>query len=117
LAIVPIKLVHRQPVTGVHRVVELRLAHGATLRISPRHPTADGRHFADLAAGDIVDGVRVTSAGLVDYHEPFTYDILPDSDSGAYFAGGVLIGSTLAGDAAMSPAALGSLRRASLHVR
>ena len=24
-----------------------------------------------------------------------TYDILPDSDTGAYFAGGLLIGSTL----------------------
>ena len=27
--------------------------------------------------------------------QPFTYDILPDSDSGTYFAGGTLIGSTL----------------------
>jgi hypothetical protein len=26
---------------------------------------------------------------------PFTYDILPDSESGAYYAGGALIGSTL----------------------
>jgi len=95
LAVVPIKLVHRQPVTGSHRVVEVKLAHGATLRISPRHPTADGRRFADLAAGDLVDGVRVIGVRLVDYDQPFTYDILPDSDSGTYFAGGTLIGSTL----------------------
>jgi hypothetical protein len=120
LALVPIKLVHRQPVTGAHRVVELRLVHGATLRISPRHPTADGRHLGDLAAGDFVDGVRVTSARLVDYGEPFTYDILPDSDSGAYFAGGVMIGSTLAagpGEATMSASPVGSGRRASLTGR
>jgi hypothetical protein len=32
----------------------------------------------------------------------FTYDILPASDSGTYFAGGVLIGSTLGGDALSS---------------
>ena len=95
LAVVPIKLVHREPVTGSHRVVELTLAHGATLRISPRHPTADGRRFSDLAAGDVVDGVRVIASRLVDYDQPFTYDILPDSDSGTYFAGGALIGSTL----------------------
>jgi hypothetical protein len=117
LAAVPIKLVHRQPVTGSHRVVELKLAHGATLTISPRHPTAEGRYFADLAPGDLVDGVRVIGARLVDYEQRFTYDILPDSDSGTYFAGGVLIGSTQGGpsrDAITTPGALGSGRRASL---
>ena len=121
LAVVPIKRVHRQPVTGSHRVVELKLAHGATLKISPRHPTADGRHFADLGAGDVVDGVRVLGARLVDYDLPFTYDILPDSDSGTYFAGGTLIGSTLSprfGDFSMSTTtAATSVRRASLAPR
>ena len=118
LAIVPIKLVHRQPVTGSHRVVELKLAHGATLSIRPLHPTADGRHFSDLAAGDLVDGVRVIAARLVDYDQPFTYDILPDSDSGTYFAGGTLIGSTQSArslDLNMTTkAATTSLRRASV---
>jgi hypothetical protein len=118
LAVVPIKFVHRQPVIGSHRVVELKLAHGATLRISPRHPTADGRSFADLAPGDLVDGVRVIGARLVDYEQPFTYDILPDSDSGTYFAGGTLIGSTLShgfGELSVSATfAAGSVRRASL---
>ena len=121
LVVVPIKLVHRQPVTGRHRIVELKLAHGATLRISPRHPTADGRHFADLAPGDFVDGVRVIGASLVDYDQPFTYDILPDSDSGTYFAGGTLIGSTLSdrsGELGPGAAlAAGSVRRASLAPR
>jgi len=121
LAVVPIKLVHRQPVTGSHRVVELKLAHGAMLRISPRHPTADGRHLADLAPGDLVDGVRVIGARLVDYDQPFTYDILPDSDSGTYFAGGTLIGSTLSnqpGDLSVSATPAGtSAQRASLLPR
>jgi hypothetical protein len=118
LAVVPIKQIHRQPVTGFHRVVALKLAHGATLAISPRHPTADGRQFGDLAAGDVVDGVRVLGARLVDYDQPFTYDILPESDSGAYFAHGTLIGSTLApprhddGTRTGSP---GSPRRASIR--
>jgi hypothetical protein len=114
-------LVHRQSVTGSHRVVELQLAHGPTLRISPRHPTADGRHFADLTPGDLVDGVRVIGARLVDYDQPFTYDILPDSDSGTYFAGGTLIGSTLSnqfGELRVSATPAGtSARRASLLPR
>jgi hypothetical protein len=117
LAIVPIKLVHREPVTGAHRMVELRLAHGAPLRISPNHPTADGRRLGDLAAGDLVDGVRVLAARLVDYDQPFTYDILTASDSGTYFAGGALIGSTLAApprDTAMCVPSSTSLRRASV---
>jgi hypothetical protein len=121
LVVVPIKQVHRQPVTGSHRVVELRLAHGAPLRISPNHPTADGRRFGDLVAGDFVDGVRVIGAGLVDYDQPFTYDILPDSDSGTYFAGGTLIGSTLSSpsDELSTGAtfAASSVRRASLAAR
>ena len=107
--------------TGNHRVVEVTLAHGATLRISPRHPTADGRRFADLAAGDLVDGVRVIGVRLVDYDQPFTYDILPDSDSGAYFAGGTLIGSTLSdrfgGFSVGATPAESSVRRASLLPR
>jgi hypothetical protein len=32
---------------------------------------------------------------IVPYGHPYTYDILPASKSGTYFAAGVLIGSTL----------------------
>jgi hypothetical protein len=119
LAVVPVKRVRRQPVAGSHHVVELKLVHGATLRISPRHPTADGRRFGDLVAGDLVDGVRVTSVRLVEYDHRFTYDILPDSDSGAYFVAGTLIGSTLSdrsgGVDMITAAASGGVRRASVH--
>jgi len=55
---------------------------------------------------------------LVGYAEPFTYDILPESDSGMYFAGGVLIGSTLSsgsGDQRMSIDSSRSGRRASVR--
>jgi hypothetical protein len=117
LVAVPIARVHREPVTSAHRMVELRLAHGATLVVSPGHPTADGRRFSDLAAGARLDGVAVLGARLVGYDQPFTYDILPASDTGAYFAGGVLIGSTLArseGVGELSPLAGVSERRASL---
>jgi hypothetical protein len=76
--------------------VRLELANGAVLEISALHPTADGRRFADLRAGDALDGVAIRAARMAPYDFDATYDILPDSDSAAYFAGGVLIGSTLA---------------------
>lgn len=76
-------------------MVEVRLSSGSVLSISPSHPTADGRTFAALRPGDRLDDVLLNSVRRVPYTEPYTYDILPDSDSGAYFAGGVLIGSTL----------------------
>jgi len=96
LVTVPIILINRVPVTGLHHMVEVRLSTGRVLSISPSHPTADGRTFADLVKGDALDGVALDSVRRVPYTEAYTYDILPDSDSGAYFAGGVLIGTTLA---------------------
>jgi hypothetical protein len=95
LAVVPVASVHRQSVSSAHRMVELRLA-STTLLLSPGHPTADGRTFGALAAGDRLDGVAVLGARLIRYDQPFTYDILPASDTGTYLVGGVLIGSTLA---------------------
>jgi hypothetical protein len=96
LAVVPIILINRVPVTGLHHMVEVRLSTGSVLSISPSHPTADGRTFADLVKGDRLDDVTLASVRRVPYTEAYTYDILPDSDSGAYFASGVLIGTTLA---------------------
>jgi hypothetical protein len=92
---VPIVRTNRTPVTD-HSVVHLQLASGAVLEISALHPTADGRRFADLRAGSSLDGVMITGARVIPYAFDATYDILPDSDTGAYFAGGVLVGSTLA---------------------
>src|SRR6478736_841743 len=94
---VPLILTNRVAVTGPHHMVEVRLNNDRMLSISPSHPTADGRTFADLSNGDLLDGVTIASVSRVPYTEPYTYDILPDSDSGTYFAGTVQIGTTLAG--------------------
>ena len=72
------------------------LSDGGLLDISPGHPTADGRVFADLGAGDSLDRAKVANVVRVRISKGATYDILPGSDTGTYFAGGVLIGSTLA---------------------
>jgi hypothetical protein len=95
VSIVPIAETGRQAQHD-HHVVRLQLATGVVLHISPTHPTADGRTIGDLAAEDRLDGVRIVSAELVPYRHSHTYDILPASDTGTYYAGGVLIGSTLA---------------------
>jgi hypothetical protein len=92
---VPVLRANRTPVRD-HHVVRVRLAGGAVLEVSPRHPTADGRTFGDLRAGDALDGLAITSAELVPYGHPFTYDILPASETHTYYAAGALIGTTLA---------------------
>jgi hypothetical protein len=79
-----------------HLVQHVVLESGAILEISGRHPTADGRIFADLRRGDRLDGVEIRDVTTIPYAHEFTYDILPASESGAYFAGGVLVGSTMA---------------------
>ena len=92
---VPIARTNRIAAQG-HVVRRVVLATGAVLEISAPHPTADGRLFGSLRAGDSLDGIAIAEAATIAYAHDYTYDILPDSDTGAYFAGGALIGSTLA---------------------
>jgi hypothetical protein len=92
---VPIASIVQTPVEPEHMMVRVKFANGTVLRISPGHPTADGRTFGDLRKGDRLDHQELAEVSRVTYGEPFTYDILPASDTGAYFAGGALIGSTL----------------------
>jgi hypothetical protein len=98
---VPVVATNRVPVRD-HRVVRLTLASGARIEMSARHPTADGRRFGDLAAGQTMDGVRIERSELVPYRHDATYDILPASDTGTYFASGVLVGSSLAPSSVVS---------------
>ncbi len=94
IAVVPIASIHRTPVAR-HAVVRIMLASGETLEISARHPAADGRPIESLAPGDRLGDTEVVSLAMVPYREPFTYDILPASDTGSYLAAGAWIGSTL----------------------
>lgn len=94
VVLVPLSRVSRTPVSH-HRVVRLVLEDGRTLEISAGHPTADGHAFGDLRAGSRLDGHPIISAEVVPYTHAFTYDVLPASNTGTYFAAGALIGSTL----------------------
>ena len=92
---VPLLRVGSTPVVG-HRVMRVSLDDGTVIELSPGHPTADGRLFSDLAQGvKLDDRHAVVRAELVPYEHDRTYDILPASSSGTYFAGGALVGSTL----------------------
>ena len=83
------------PVPVTHEVVRLVLVDGRIVLVSPGHPTADGRHVGDLRAGDTIDGALVVSSDRVAYNGGFTFDVLPAGATGAYWANGVLLGSTL----------------------
>lgn len=91
----PLLEIGSTPVPPTHRVVQLRLSDGRRVEVSPGHPTADGRTVGDLRAGDVYDGAVVVSAELVPYSGGATFDVLPASSTGAYWANGVLLGSTL----------------------
>jgi hypothetical protein len=92
---VPLARVSHTRVAG-HHVMRVVVEGGAVLQISRGHPLADGRPFGELTAGSALDAAhRVVSAELVPYAYDATYDVLPASSTGTYFAAGALIGSTL----------------------
>ena len=94
IVVVPIVKLRRTSVHA-HHVRRVSLANGVVLEISAGHPTADGHTFGELHAGSELGGVQVLAVEKEAYDYPATYDILPASSSGQYFAGGALIGSTL----------------------
>jgi hypothetical protein len=91
----PLVAIGRTPVPSTHLVVRLALSDARVVFVSPGHPTEDGRRVGDLRAGDTLDGATIASAELVRYTDGFTFDVLPAGTTGAYWANGVLLGSTL----------------------
>ena len=91
----PIEAIGSTRAPAIHRVVHLVLADGREAWVSPGHPTADGRTLGALRPGDQLDGARVVSAQRVAYGGGATFDLLPAGSSGAYWANGILLGSTL----------------------
>lgn len=87
--------VGRTPVPAWHEVVRLELADGRVVRASPGHPLVDGRLLGSLGPGDPVDGSVVVAADRERYAGGFTYDLRTSSESGAYLADGIVLGSTL----------------------
>ncbi len=90
-----ISVVGHTPAPFGHRVIRVVLADGRAIVASPGHPTADGRRIGELRTGDALDGSRVTAMDVMPYAGN-TWDLLPLSSTGEYWANGVLLGSTLA---------------------
>jgi hypothetical protein len=85
----------KNPAPATHMVVHLLLTDGRELYVSPGHPLVSGRPIGTLSAGESVDGSSVKSAEWLPYKQPYTYDILPSGDTGAYWANNILLVSTV----------------------
>jgi hypothetical protein len=100
----PIEVVGHTPAPLGHRVVRVVLADGRAVVASPGHPTGDGRLIGELNPGDVLDGSQVAATELMQYTGT-TWDLLPLSSTGEYWANGVLLGSTLVNRAASTATA------------
>lgn len=87
--------VSKMPVPATHHVVHLVLKDGREVWVSPGHPVQSGAPASSLKTGDVYDGSRITLAENILYWDSYTYDLLPDSDTGFYWANDIILGSTL----------------------
>jgi hypothetical protein len=95
IVVVPIERVGSTEVAE-HYALNLELSNGRRLEISPGHPDIEGRPIGELTSGDFLDTQSsIVASTLEPYRYLRTYDIRPHSRSGAYFAAGALIGSSL----------------------
>jgi hypothetical protein len=78
-----------------HHVAHIKLDDGRELWASPGHPTVDGSMIGRLKVGDHFDGGVIVTHQLVRYIGSATYDLLPDGETGFYWANGILLASTL----------------------
>ena len=78
-----------------HSMTHLEFAGGKTVDISPTHPMANGKLARDLKVGEVYDGIKITKIETASYKDSATYDLLIDSETGFYYAGGILMDSTM----------------------
>lgn len=90
-----VKFIGSKDAPATHQVVRLTMEDGRVVLVSPAHPLVDGRTVGDLGAGDYVTGFRVATAALEPYSLGRTYDVRPVGVTGAYWADGILLASTL----------------------
>jgi hypothetical protein len=84
------------PVPPSFQILRISLSDGRTVSASPGHPSAQGLALGTYQTGDILDGALVITVEYMTYHSDATYDLLPDSTTGLYWANGILLRSTLA---------------------
>lgn len=77
-----------------HEVLRVGLADSRSVTASPGHPTADGSRIGSLEVGEMLDGTVIVAIERLPYRGR-TYDLLPAGATGAYWADGILLGTTL----------------------
>lgn len=91
-----IKMVNKVEIVGAHSMVLIELKDGRKLQVSPGHPSSiANKNLGEFIVGEKLEGVSIVKITDISYAEPFTFDILPEGDTGFYWANGILIGSTL----------------------
>jgi hypothetical protein len=85
----------RIPVPSGSSTMHLILSDGREAFVSGAHPLTDGRLVQDLLVGDCVDGAWVAQIVSVPYAEPAKYDVLAAGETGAYWANGIPMNSTI----------------------
>jgi hypothetical protein len=85
------------PLPPTIMLVRVELNDGRTVTASPGHMSADGLALGDYKVGDTLDRGTVISTDYVTDDGLATYDLLPDGQTGLYWANGILLKSTLAG--------------------
>jgi hypothetical protein len=90
-----VRLVSWTPAPRDHRMLRIRLADGRSVVASPGHPDGSGAPLRALTAGAALDKGRVAQVETVSLDDDRTFDVLPDGETGRYWADGVLLGSTL----------------------
>lgn len=94
--IVPLIAVNKTAVEPNHRMLNIELADGRKLQVTPDHPAAaDYFSLTQYETGTVLDKSTVTQKYFTELNDAFTYDILPGGDTGYYWANDILIGSTL----------------------
>lgn len=85
----------RRPVPSPHLMVRITLRDGRSVTAAPSHPDASGTALWSLRSGDPLDGSVVERVDLFASRASATVDLLPAGTTGAYWANGVLLGSTI----------------------
>jgi len=93
--VAPIVRTARVRVPVGHPMVHLVLEDGREVLASPGHPLADGQRLGRVLPGERLGGSEVVLAEWIEWEETYTYDILPSSETGLYWANGILLRSTL----------------------
>ena len=78
-----------------HKMVSVELEDRRSLLASAGHPLIDESTIADLAIGSVLDHSRVSILNHVTYESERTYDLLPDGETGFFFANDIPVASTL----------------------